>query len=352
MTNRRPARDPENAVEFDGVGRQFTVHHERQGSFQDWFLGRLRGRGPAAERFWALRDVTFAVRRGETVGLIGRNGAGKSTVLKLATSILEPTRGEVRISGRTYAMLELGAGFHPELSGRDNIFLSGALCGLGRGALRRKLEQIVEFAELERFIDTPVKHYSSGMFMRLGFATAISMDPEILVIDEVLSVGDHAFQRKCHDAIRDLQRRGVTILLVSHSGGTIREFCHRAVLLSGGTVVVDGDVEGVLAEYDRLPSREHGRGPAPPPHAERVDSNGAHPVSSHVGEAAEGEGGDGLVASGVPARSPDPRADTPAGPGERTRRAPTGRGRGSRRSSCAMRRGGRSARSSRRALSP
>src|SRR5919202_1560712 len=248
--------DPANAVEFDRVTRRFTIHHERNESFQDWFINRFRrgirnGR-PASEEFAALDGVSFAVRRGETVGLVGRNGAGKSTLLKLVTGILEPSDGAVRVSGRTYAMLELGAGFHPELSGRDNIYLNGSIYGLGRKAIRRRYEQIVEFAELADFIDTPVKHYSSGMFMRLGFATAIHMDPEILVVDEVMAVGDVAFRRKCHDAIRDLQRRGVTVLLVSHDSDEVREFCHRAVLLSRGRVAAEGNVEDVLTEYARL----------------------------------------------------------------------------------------------------
>ncbi len=252
----RGTLDPANAVEFDRVSRHFTIHHERTESFQDWFIHRFKRDRAATETFYALRDVSFSVRHGETLGLIGRNGAGKSTMLKLATGILEPSSGAVRIGGRTYAMLELGAGFHPELSGRDNIFLNGSIYGFGRKAMRRKFERIVEFAELERFIDTPVKYYSSGMFMRLGFATAINMDPQILVIDEVLAVGDVAFQRKCSDAIRDLQRQGVTILLVSHNSEAVREFCHRAVLLSGGRVVADGEVEGVLTEYARLQLQE------------------------------------------------------------------------------------------------
>ena len=245
-----------NAIEFDNVSRQFTINHERNESLQDWFVHRFRRGQSTSESFWVLKDVSFEIKRGETVGLVGRNGAGKSTMLKLVTGILEPSSGEVRAAGRTYAMLELGAGFHPELSGRDNIYLNGSIYGFGRKAMRRKFQDIVAFAELERFIDTPVKHYSSGMFMRLGFATAINMDPEILVIDEVLSVGDIAFQRRCNDAIRGLQDKGVTILFVSHSSEQIREFCHRALLLSGGGVIADGEVEDVLTEYARLQLRE------------------------------------------------------------------------------------------------
>ena len=255
--SRRPATtSPENAIEFANVSREFTLNHERNESLQDWFVSRFRRDRSATETFWALKDVSFGIKRGQTVGLVGRNGAGKSTMLKLVTGILEPSQGEVRAAGRTYAMLELGAGFHPELSGRDNIYLNGSIYGFGRKAMRRKFADIVAFAELERFIDTPVKHYSSGMFMRLGFATAINMDPEILVIDEVLSVGDVAFQRRCNDAIRDLQGKGVTILFVSHSSEQIREFCHRAILLSSGGVIADGEVEDVLTEYARLQLRE------------------------------------------------------------------------------------------------
>jgi lipopolysaccharide transport system ATP-binding protein len=256
VSQQTATHNPTNAIEFDNVSREFTINHERSESLQDWFINRFRRGKQTNETFWALKDVSFGIRRGETVGLVGRNGAGKSTMLKLITGILEPSSGAVRAAGRTYAMLELGAGFHPELSGRDNIYLNGSIYGFGRKAMRRKFEDIVAFAELERFIDTPVKHYSSGMFMRLGFATAINMDPEILVIDEVLSVGDVAFQRRCNDAIRGLQDKGVTIIFVSHSSEQIREFCHRALLLSGGGVIADGEVEDVLTEYARLQLRE------------------------------------------------------------------------------------------------
>lgn len=254
-----PCHDQANAIEFDAVSRSFVIRHERTESFQDWFL-QLFKRGPEEnEEFWALRDVTFAVRRGETVGIVGRNGAGKSTMLKLVTGILEPSRGHVRATGRLYAMLELGAGFHPELSGKDNIYLNGSIYGFGRKSMRRKYERIVEFAELKQFIDIPVKYYSSGMFVRLGFATAIHMDPGILVVDEVLAVGDAAFRRKCHDAIRDLQRQGVTILLVSHDSEEVREFCDRVVLLSEGRVIAHGPVEEALTDYARLQLSEQDR---------------------------------------------------------------------------------------------
>jgi lipopolysaccharide transport system ATP-binding protein len=173
-------------------------------------------------------------------------------MLKLVTGILEPTSGQVRVGGRTYAMLELGAGFHPELSGRDNIFLNGSIYGFGRKAMRRKFEEIVAFAELERFIDTPVKHYSSGMFMRLGFAIAMHMDPEILVIDEVLAVGDANFQEKCQAALAELKRNGTTLLFVSHNAAQMRAFCDRAMLLQAGRLIDIGAADDVIDHYERL----------------------------------------------------------------------------------------------------
>lgn len=237
-------------IEFRNVSRRFILRHERRVSFQDWFVGLLRPRGEA-EEFWALRDVSFAVRRGEAIGLVGRNGAGKSTLLKLVTRVLEPTAGQIYLGGRTHAMLELGAGFHPELSGRDNIYLNGSIYGFGRKQMNERFDDIVRFAELERFIDMPVKHYSSGMFMRLGFAIAMHMDPEILVVDEVLSVGDAAFQRKGYQAMRDLKERGTTILFVSHNAAQIREFCDRAILLQDGRLIDNGPAADVIDHYLR-----------------------------------------------------------------------------------------------------
>lgn len=245
------SRQSEHAIEFRDVSRRFVLHHERRASFQDWFVGLIKPRG-TAEEFWALRDVTFSIRRGETLGLIGRNGAGKSTLLKLVTRILEPTSGSVRVNGRTYAMLELGAGFHPELTGRDNIFLNGSLYGFSRKEMARTYDEIVRFAELERFIDTPVKHYSSGMYARLGFGIAVHMQPEILVIDEVLAVGDATFQQKCYRALEELKERGTTILFVSHDANAVRGFCDRAALLAGGHLLDIGPSGEVIDHYERL----------------------------------------------------------------------------------------------------
>lgn len=243
--------DSNYAIEFQDVSRHFTLHHERRSSFQDWFIGLFKTRGEA-EEFWALRNVTFGIHRGETFGLVGRNGAGKSTLLKLVTRILQPTEGTVQVNGRTYAMLELGAGFHPELSGRDNIFLNGSLYGFSRKDMHRKFEEIVRFAELERFVDMPVKHFSSGMFARLGFGIAVNMDPDIMVIDEVLAVGDSAFQQKCFRALEELKARGTTILFVSHDADVVRDFCDRAALIVDGHLTDIGPAGDVVDHYQQM----------------------------------------------------------------------------------------------------
>ena len=241
---------PDYAIEFHDVSRRFVLRHEKRVSFQDWFIGLIKPRG-SAEEFWALREISFGVRRGETIGIVGRNGAGKSTLLKLVTRILEPSSGQVRVNGRTYAMLELGAGFHPELSGRDNIYLNGSLYGFNRKQMAQQYDNIVRFAELERFIDTPVKHYSSGMYARLGFGIAVHMEPEILVIDEVLAVGDASFQEKCFRALEDLKATGTTILFVSHNAEAVRDFCDRAALLANGHLLDIGPANEVVDHYER-----------------------------------------------------------------------------------------------------
>jgi lipopolysaccharide transport system ATP-binding protein len=207
-----------------------------------------RGNG-AREEFWALRDVSFTVAHGETVGIIGPNGAGKSTVLKLIARIIEPTSGGIEVNGRVGALLELGAGFHPDLSGRENIYLNGSILGLSRAEIDQKLDAIIAFAELERFIDMPVRHYSSGMYVRLGFSVAVHTDPEILLVDEVLAVGDAAFQRKCLGKITKLQREGVTVMFISHSADTVRALCSRTIWLDEGEMVADGSTESVVARY-------------------------------------------------------------------------------------------------------
>ena len=238
------------AIRFRDVSRRFVLHRERARSFQELALGLLRrGADRKHEAFWALKDVSFEIAQGETVGIIGPNGAGKSTALKLISRIIEPTSGRIEVNGRVGALLELGAGFHPDLTGRENIYLNGSILGLNRAQIRRKLDDIVAFAELERFIDVPVKHYSSGMYVRLGFSVAVHTDPEVLLVDEVLAVGDASFQRKCLERIDRMRSAGVTILLVSHSPENVRATCSRAIWLDGGRLIDDGSTESVVARY-------------------------------------------------------------------------------------------------------
>lgn len=213
---------------------------------------RLRGiPHPDAQEFWALRDVSFEVKAGDVVGLLGRNGAGKSTLLKVLSRITEPTTGKAILRGRVASLLEVGTGFHPELTGRENIFLNGAILGMSRAEVRRKFDEIVAFAEVDQFIDTPVKRYSSGMYVRLAFAVAAHLEPEILIVDEVLAVGDAAFQRKCLGKMQDVARgQGRTVLFVSHNIATIRRLCTHGVYLSQGRSVGHGDIESVIALYE------------------------------------------------------------------------------------------------------
>jgi len=199
--------------------------------------------------FWALKNVSFDVKQGEVVGIIGRNGAGKSTLLKILSRITEQTEGRVEITGRVASLLEVGTGFHAELTGRENIFLNGAILGMGRGEIRRKFDEIVAFAEVEKFLDTPVKRYSSGMYVRLAFAVAAHLEPEILIVDEVLAVGDAEFQRKCLGKMHDVAKGGRTVLFVSHNLLAIRQLCGRAVLLQKGELVQDGSTTDVTNHY-------------------------------------------------------------------------------------------------------
>jgi lipopolysaccharide transport system ATP-binding protein len=205
--------------------------------------------GDEIEEFWALGDVSFEVQKGDVLGIVGRNGAGKSTLLKILSRITEPTRGRVTIRGRVASLLEVGTGFHPELTGRENVFLNGAILGMTKHEIRKKFDEIVAFAEVERFLDTPVKRYSSGMHVRLAFAVAAHLDPEILIIDEVLAVGDVAFQRKCLGKIEDVAGGGRTILLVSHNMASILSLCTKALWLRGGKIVKNGQPADVVSNY-------------------------------------------------------------------------------------------------------
>ncbi len=234
-------------IEFDKVSRQF-VRRQNAATLQERFMGLIRGL-PPAEAFWVVRDVSFAVEEGQSIGLVGHNGAGKSTILKLMTRVLEPTSGRVSTHGRIAALLELGSGFHPELTGRENVFLYGSLMGFSRKEMQRKLPEIIEFSEIGPFLDTEVKHYSSGMYTRLAFAVATAVDPDILITDEVLAVGDEAFQRKCIDRIYGFRRAGKTIVFVSHALDVVRSLCDTAVWLDHGEMKAYGPAHDVVDTY-------------------------------------------------------------------------------------------------------
>jgi ABC-type polysaccharide/polyol phosphate transport system ATPase subunit len=243
------------AVVLEAVSKRFTLHYDRPRSLQEVFLSALRrNKGQPSEEFWALRDVSFQIAPGETVGIIGPNGSGKSTILKLISRIIDPTSGRVQVNGQVGALLELGAGFHPDLTGRENIYLNGSILGLTRAQIGRKLDEIVGFAELERFVDVPVRHYSSGMYVRLGFSVAVHTDPEILLIDETLAVGDQNFQAKCMEKMAELRRRGVTIVLVSHDLTAVRDFCLHVGWMQGGIMKRFGLAEPVITAYFRQAS--------------------------------------------------------------------------------------------------
>jgi lipopolysaccharide transport system ATP-binding protein len=207
--------------------------------------------GDEVEEFWALKNVSFRVERGEVVGIIGRNGAGKSTLLKILSRITEPTEGTVQLRGHVASLLEVGTGFHPELTGRENIFLNGAILGMTRSEIRRKFDEIVAFAEVDRFLDTPVKRFSSGMYVRLAFAVAAHLEPEILIVDEVLAVGDHEFQKKCLGKMKSVSAEGRTVLFVSHNMLAVRTLCDRAIMLKEGREVFDGNPAEAIDAYTR-----------------------------------------------------------------------------------------------------
>jgi lipopolysaccharide transport system ATP-binding protein len=243
------------AIRVDGIGKRYRLgEHTSFGSLRESLMNRLRSFGrrgsegrPAS--LWALRDVSFEVARGEAIGIIGPNGAGKSTLLKVLSRITEPTEGSATIHGRVGSLLEVGTGFHPELTGRENIFLNGAILGMTREETRRQFDDIVAFAEVERFLDTPVKRYSSGMYLRLAFAVAAHLEPEILLVDEVLAVGDAAFQKKCLGKMSDVAQQGRTVLFVSHNMSAISSLCQRALWIEQGSIREDGDATAVVGDY-------------------------------------------------------------------------------------------------------
>ena len=270
-------------ITVENLGKKYTISHQQREQYTSLrdvitngvalFGNRLLSpfrrslsscplpHDPAVEDFWALKDVSFEVKQGDRVGIIGRNGAGKSTLLKILSRITEPTTGSIRIKGRVSSLLEVGTGFHPELTGRENIYLNGAILGMQREEIRRKFEEIVDFAEIEKFLDTPVKRYSSGMYVRLAFAVAAHLEPEILIIDEVLAVGDAQFQKKCLGKMEEVGREGRTVLFVSHNMGAIGRLCSKTIWFDSGELMSLGPsseiIEGYLAnKYDQASSRE------------------------------------------------------------------------------------------------
>ncbi|MCE5329369.1 ABC transporter ATP-binding protein [bacterium] len=246
ITRVRDAGISNYAVEVNNVTKRYRIHYEKNPSLKETIIHLRRTK---FIEFLALDDVSFNVNHGETLGIIGPNGSGKSTILKLISRILQPTKGQVKVNGSVSALLELGAGFHPDLTGRENIFINAAILGMKRKNIEKKFDEIVEFSELEKFIDMPVKNYSSGMYMRLGFSVAINVNPDILLVDEVLAVGDQAFQAKCYKVIYDLIKQGKTIIIVSHDLGTIQDLCNRVIFLKDGKIEQMGGPVAVVSSY-------------------------------------------------------------------------------------------------------
>src|ERR1700758_5221563 len=260
-------------IQVEGVGKEYRRGMRVDAGLRHALERLMRSplsvlRGGRKEMFWALKDVSLDVREGEVLGLIGRNGAGKTTLLKILSRITRPTEGWAEIHGRVGSLLEVSTGFHPELTGRENTFLSGAILGMSKSEIARKFDEIVAFAELEKFIDTPVKHYSSGMYVRLAFAVAAHLEPEILLVDEVLAVGDINFQKKCLGRMGDVARAGRTIVLVSHQMNQMRRLCHRVMWIDGGHIRITGTAHEVVSGYESAmasadrPSQERDNGNA------------------------------------------------------------------------------------------
>ena len=246
------------AIKVENLGKQYHIgaRQEQYPTLRSALVSNFKNlaswrSSKKSERntIWALKDVFFEVKQGEVVGVIGRNGAGKSTLLKVLAHITEPTKGRVSLYGRVGSLLEVGTGFHPELTGRDNIYMNGAILGMKRAEIKRKFDEIVEFAEIEKFLDTPVKRYSSGMYVRLAFAVAAHLEPEILVVDEVLAVGDGAFQKKCLGKMDDVSKKGKTVLFVSHNMHSIQRLCPRSILLKSGKLIQDGQTNDIIQKY-------------------------------------------------------------------------------------------------------
>jgi lipopolysaccharide transport system ATP-binding protein len=255
-----------NVIKVENLGKKYLISHqqpERYLALRDVITNGTKkiakkimspknkegSKFVRREEFWALRNVFFDVNEGDRIGIIGKNGAGKTTILKLLSRITEPSEGRILIKGRVASLLEVGTGFHPELTGRENIFLNGAVLGMGRSEIRRKFDEIVDFAGVEKFLDTPVKRYSSGMYVRLAFSVAAHLEPEILIVDEVLAVGDAQFQKKSLGKMEDVSREGRTVLFVSHNMGAVEQLCSRGILLDNGKIITDGDISDTIKNY-------------------------------------------------------------------------------------------------------
>jgi ABC-type polysaccharide/polyol phosphate transport system ATPase subunit len=242
-------------IQIEAVSKRFMIYHNKIQSLKDHAINIFKLKKThqtPAEIFWVLRDIDLQVQAGETIGLLGHNGSGKSTLLRLVAKIMLPTSGKITVRGKVAPMIELGLGFHPELTGEENIYLNASLYGLTRRQIDLIYEKIVDFSELRHFIDTPVKNYSSGMQARLGFSIAVHLDPEILLVDEVLAVGDERFQKKCYEKIQSFKRLGKTIVFVSHSIKTVQELCDRAYLLDHGRMIAEGSVSSVSERYSAV----------------------------------------------------------------------------------------------------
>jgi lipopolysaccharide transport system ATP-binding protein len=241
--------DKETALKITNLGKKYTIGVQKDGTLRSTLANAFKSSAKKGEEFWALRNVSFEIPKGEVVGIIGKNGAGKSTLLKLISQITKPTEGKIEINGRVASLLEVGTGFHPELTGRENIFLNGTILGMSRKEVKAKFDEIVAFSGIEKFIDTPVKHYSSGMYVRLAFAVAAHLEPEILIIDEVLAVGDAEFQKKCLGKMKDIAGSGRTVLFVSHQISSVRKLCNTGILLNNGGIKVTGNIDKVIDIY-------------------------------------------------------------------------------------------------------
>ncbi len=241
----------QKSIVVSNLSKKYTIGSKKSASLRDSLVDKLKFKHHNSEEFWAIKNITFEVNQGDVIGIVGKNGAGKSTLLKLLSQITKPTEGRIEINGRVASLLEVGTGFHPELTGRENIFLNGTILGMTRKEVKSKFSEIVAFSGVEKFIDTPVKHYSSGMYVRLAFAVAAHLEPEILIIDEVLAVGDAEFQKKCLGKMKDVSKQGRTVLFVSHNMAAISTLCNKGIFIANGAIVHQGPIDEIIQAYSK-----------------------------------------------------------------------------------------------------